>query len=110
MKKFAQRQSCRPYHSFEDDVVGVHNQVKPLLQPRQLVPVSHVRSAAMMLHHLAHANTGTQRKELIFQVADYSAKPCMSKAQSDKDNQEIMSGAIIDCKWTMRVELQCVVW
>lgn len=48
------------YHSFEDDVVRVHDQVEPLLQPCQLVPVPHVRSAAMVLHYLTHADMGTK--------------------------------------------------
>lgn len=51
--------SRRSYHSFEKDVVRVHDQVKPLIQPRQLVLVPRVRSAAMVLHHLTHAGKGT---------------------------------------------------
>lgn len=48
--------NCSKYHFLQDNVIGVHDQVKPLLQPGELITVSHARSAAVMPHDLTHAN------------------------------------------------------
>lgn len=52
----------RAYHSFQDGVVGVHHEVKPVLLSSQVVLIHHVRSAAMVLHYLTHADAQTQRQ------------------------------------------------
>lgn len=56
--------AAESHHSFQDDIVGVHNEVKPLLLPRQLALVSDVRSATMVLHYLTHATTALERERI----------------------------------------------
>lgn len=81
-----QRQSSGSYHSFEDDIVGVYDQVKPLLLSRQLVLVLDVRPAAMVLHYLTHANAGAQGKELVrdTKVADHTTIIPLSSKRLDE--------------------------